>query len=97
MRCSRGPLTLGVHKTEVLQVCSRNEGRARAIGNLARRREQIENETVQQTDLRVESLDRWYFGRHRVHRSSLTKSQSFGFAVLILTGDDTGEDRADQP
>src|ERR1700731_1482794 len=24
--------------------------------------------------------------RHRVHRSSLTKNQSFGFAVLILTG-----------
>jgi hypothetical protein len=32
---------------EVLQVCSRGEGRPSAIGNLARRREQIENEAVQ--------------------------------------------------
>jgi len=34
--------------------------------------------------------------RHQVHRSSLKKSQSFGFAVLILTGDDTVDDRADR-
>jgi hypothetical protein len=38
---------------EVLQVCSPNEGPGWAIGNLARRCEQIENETMQQTHLRT--------------------------------------------
>src|SRR5262245_54669781 len=36
---------------DVLQLCSRVEGRSRWIGNLGRRSEQIENEAVQQNDI----------------------------------------------
>jgi hypothetical protein len=37
----------------VLRLCSRDEGRAKRLEILARRREQVENEAVQQTDLRT--------------------------------------------
>ena len=39
--------------TDVLQLCSRAEGRGKMIGNLARRSEQTENEAVQETGLRT--------------------------------------------
>jgi hypothetical protein len=56
-RFSPGPIARNnPRKREVLQVCSRGEGRPSAIGNLARRREQIENEAVQQTDLRTNRI-----------------------------------------
>ena len=37
----------------MLRLCSRDEGRAKRLEILARRREQVENEAVQQTDLRT--------------------------------------------